>query len=76
MPIKLSELKIGAKAKILRVKECDIRKTLFEMGFIPKTTIERLRTAPLADPMEFKLRGFKISLRRSEAENVIVEEVS
>lgn len=73
MQINLSELKIGVRGIIITIEECDIRKSLIEMGFIPNTAVVRLRTAPLSDPMEFKLRGFKISLRRSEAENIIVE---
>jgi ferrous iron transport protein A len=72
MSIPLSDLEIGTKAKITKVEKSDIRKSLLDMGFIPGTLVERLRTAPLADPLEFKLRGFKVSLRKKDAATVLV----
>ncbi|MFW9996214.1 MAG: ferrous iron transport protein A [Candidatus Odinarchaeota archaeon] len=72
----LSELGTGMKARIIEIERSEIRKDLLELGFLPGTVIERLRTAPLADPIEFKLRGFNISLRKVDADRIVIEEVS
>ena len=76
MTVQLSELEIGKRAKIIDIAKSDFRKSLLEMGFLPGTVIERLRSAPLADPVEFKLRGYSISLRRADAENITVEVIN
>ncbi len=76
MPVllKLSELALGASA---RVK--DIPKTgatflrLREMGLLPGTTVTFVRAAPLGDPLEFKLRGYHLTLRREEAAQITME---
>ncbi|MBM3329937.1 MAG: ferrous iron transport protein A [Calditrichaeota bacterium] len=44
-----------------------IARRLAEMGFVPGTLIEVVRRAPLSDPIEFRLRGYLVSLRREEA---------
>ena len=46
---------------------------LKEMGLLPGTTITLVRTAPMGDPIEIKLRGYHLSLRKSEAAFVLVE---
>lgn len=43
-----------------------IRKKLLSLGLTPKTTIEVIRSAPLGDPIEIKVRGFFLSLRKAE----------
>ena len=43
------------------------------MGVIRGTTVEVVRRAPLGDPMEVRLRGFMLTLRRAEAEHITVE---
>jgi Fe2+ transport system protein FeoA len=43
------------------------------MGLLPGTTVTLVRTAPLGDPIEIKVRGYHLSLRKSEAEFVLVE---
>ena len=50
-----------------------IRKRLIEMGLTSDTPVEVVRVAPLGDPMEIKVRGYHLSLRKSEAEHVEVE---
>ena len=49
------------------------RKRLLEMGFIPGQQITVKKLAPLADPVEFKLLGYHISLRREEAATVLTQ---
>jgi ferrous iron transport protein B len=43
------------------------------MGITPGAEIRLLRAAPLGDPLEFEIRGYRLSLRRSEAEQIDVE---
>jgi ferrous iron transport protein A len=46
---------------------------LMEMGLLPGTELRFVRCAPLGDPLEVELRGYHLSLRRSEAETILVE---
>ncbi len=72
--LKLSELALGASG---RVKDLPPSGTTFlrlrEMGLLPGTTITFVRAAPLGDPLEFKLRGYHLTLRREEAAQITVE---
>jgi Fe2+ transport system protein FeoA len=43
------------------------------MGVLPGVAITLLRTAPLGDPLEIQVRGYNLTLRKSEAEHVMVE---
>lgn len=73
-PIKLSELAVGASAVIREFPKADpasIR--LHEMGLLVGTRVTLVRTAPLGDPLEIKLRGYHLSLRKSDADYVLVE---
>ena len=49
------------------------RRRLMEMGFLPGTAVEIVKYAPLRDPIEFVIRGYHVSLRRNEAEKIILE---
>ena len=44
-----------------------------EMGLLPGTTVGVVRVAPLGDPIELRVRGYALSIRRSEAESIEVE---
>lgn len=46
---------------------------LREMGVLPGTTVTLVRVAPMGDPIEIKIRGYHLTLRKSEAEHVLVE---
>lgn len=46
---------------------------LREMGVLPGTPVTLVRVAPMGDPIEIKVRGYHLTLRKSEAEHVIVE---
>jgi len=70
----LSELKPGQKGKVVRVGGSGaIHRRILDMGVVPGAEIEVERVAPLADPVEFKLLGYHLSLRKEEAQNVHVE---
>jgi len=71
---RLAELKPGERGRVATVGgEHDAARRLMDLGLIRGTTVEVVRTAPLGDPMEVRLRGFMLSLRRSEAEHITVE---
>jgi len=73
----LSELKEGETAVITRVKGYGaFRKRIGEMGFIFGSVVKVIKKAPLLDPVEYELMGYRVSLRKSEAEliEVISEE--
>jgi ferrous iron transport protein A len=71
---RLSDLAVGASAVVRgypKAGEAFLR--LREMGVLPGTTVTLVRTAPLGDPIEIKVRGYHLTLRRSEAEHITVE---
>ena len=71
--MRLSELKTGDQATILKVTgHGGFRRRIIEMGFIRGQRVEVILNAPLKDPIEYRIMGYDISLRRSEAEMVIV----
>ena len=52
--------------------EPGIKRRLMELGLVPGTVVEMVRTAPLGDPIEVAVRGLHLSLRRSEARHIHV----
>jgi len=63
--------------RIIRlIAQGEIRKRLVDMGFISGTKGKVLRRALLNDPIELQLKGYKVSLRRSEAKQILVEDLS
>jgi ferrous iron transport protein A len=68
----LSDLTPGQSARIQRI-EGGARQRLQEMGLIRGTTVQFVRAAPLGDPIEIRVRGYSLSLRRQEAQAVTVE---
>ncbi len=74
--VKLSSLTTGASAVVREYpKQGSAFLRLREMGVLPGTTVTLIRTAPLGDPLEIKVRGYNLTLRKTEAEHVLVEMV-
>ena len=72
----LDKLKPGQKAKIIKIKgRGGVNRRLVEMGVTTGTVVEIERIAPLGDPIEIKLRGYHLSLRKEEAGNISVEKI-
>jgi Fe2+ transport system protein FeoA len=70
----LSELKPGDRTRVVAVGgEGDAARRLMDLGLIRGTTVEVVRMAPLGDPIEVRIRGFMLSLRRTEADHITVE---
>ncbi len=71
---KLTEVKIGQKAKIVKLlAEGSLKKRLLDMGLVPGVQVKVERVAPFGDPVELVLRGYALSLRKEEAALVAVE---
>ena len=71
--IPLSNLNVGDKARIVSIGGSGAtRRRIMDMGLVPGSGIETIRRAPMGDPIEFKIRGYMISLRKEEAEKIIV----
>ncbi|HBH51408.1 MAG TPA: iron transporter [Planctomycetaceae bacterium] len=69
----LAELTPGTRARIVSVSGADaIATRLMEMGLIEGETVEYLGPAPLGDPLEFRVCGYRLSLRQTEARRVQV----
>ena len=72
--MKLSDLKTGQHATIVTVQgHGSFRKRIVEMGFVRGKDVEVLLNAPLQDPVKYKVMGYEISLRRQEAEMIVVD---
>src|SRR5438034_9149932 len=70
----LSELRPGDRATIGRLDGSGpIRRRLLELGLTPGTPVTLVRLAPLRDPMEIRVRGYQLCVRRSEADAVRVQ---
>ena len=71
--MRLSDLKTGDEAYIIKVKgHGGFRKRIVEMGFIKGQRVDVLQSAPLQDPVKYKVMGYEVSLRRQEAEKIEV----
>ena len=69
----LSQLAVGQQGKIYDyVEESDACARLEEMGVTPGEKVEVVRFAPLGDPIEIKVRGYHLSLRKEEADLIKV----
>ena len=76
-PIKLSDLAIGASATVQEYpKQGATFLRLREMGLIAGTQVTLVRTAPLGDPLEIKVRGYHLTIRKSDAAHILVEPAS
>jgi DtxR family Mn-dependent transcriptional regulator len=70
----LKDLKPGQKGKVVKIKtQGETSKRIVEMGVTPGAVVEVERVAPLGDPIEVKVKGYHLSLRKEEAEGIEVE---
>lgn len=72
----LNKVKPGCSCKVVSIGGNNILKNrLLCMGVTPGTTIEVIKVAPLGDPMELKIRRYNLSIRKSEASSIFIEDV-
>ena len=70
----LADLQPGERATVVGVRgDADAARRMMDMGVIRGTPVEVMRKAPLGDPIEVRLRGFMLTIRRTEAEQITVE---
>jgi DtxR family Mn-dependent transcriptional regulator len=70
----LKNLKPGQKGRVLKVhSQGEIKRRIIEMGVIPGSVIEVERIAPLGDPIDIKVKGYHLSLRKEDAEKIEIE---
>ena len=74
MQKKLSDFSIGMAGVIVKVDaEGRIKRRLFDMGVTPGADVYLRKKAPLGDPIEVTIRGYELTLRKQEAESVLME---
>jgi len=74
MKITLEQLNKGQSGKITRMG-CigEVKRRLLDMGLVKGTNVKVERVAPLGDPIEIKVKGYMLSLRKEEAKNIEIE---
>ncbi len=75
--ISLDKLGVGKDAIIASVN-CDdkaLRQHILDMGLTPGAEVTLIKTAPLGNPMEFKLRGYTLTLRKEDAANIVIKDI-
>jgi len=73
-PQPLSSVAVGTLATVAEIKlPPESRPRLMEMGLLVGTPVELVRFAPLGDPVEIKVRGYNLTIRKSEAEQILVK---
>lgn len=77
MSISLKKLAVGDHGKIIGFDKAGkaYRKRLLAMGLTPGTEFGVTRFAPLGDPVEIKIRGFSLTLRKTEAAVLLIEKI-
>jgi Fe2+ transport system protein FeoA len=71
---RLNELKKGDRGRVVKISGGgSIHQRLVDMGLIAGSEVEMQRVAPLGDPVEIRVKGYNLSLRKSEAAGITVE---
>lgn len=72
--LNLSEIPVGLKARVTAVNGGGaITRRLMEMGVVPGVSVRLVKAAPFGDPIEVRLLGYSLAIRRNEAETIQVE---
>jgi len=72
--VTLDTLKVGQRGIVVHIEgQGPARRRMLDMGLVPGTEVKVVRVAPFGDPIEFQVKGYSLSLRKTEARNVIVE---
>jgi len=73
--MKLANLPVGKTAKVLSIDgNTPITKRLMEMGVVPGVAVRLVKSAPFGDPVEIRVRGYNLAMRKSEAQTIEVEQ--
>ncbi len=70
----LGDLKPGQEGTVVSIGEKGpIRRRIMDMGVTPGTLVKVIKVAPLGDPIEINIRGYELSLRKSEASQIQIQ---
>ena len=70
----LREVKIGETAKVVKLHgEGPVKRRIMDMGITKGTQVHIRKVAPLGDPVEVNVRGYELSIRKGDAELILVE---
>ena len=70
----LKDLKPGQSGVVEGIgKKGPLRRRLMDMGVTPGVKVEVIKVAPLGDPIEINIRGYELSLRKDEAQNIVLK---
>ena len=73
--MKLTNLPVGKSAKVLSIDGNNpITRRLMEMGVVPGVSVRLIKSAPFGDPLEIRVRGYNLAMRKSEAQTIEVEQ--
>ena len=73
--MKLANLTVGAEAKVVEVVgQTAVTRRLMEMGVVPGVSVKVIKTAPFGDPIQIRVRGYSLAMRKNEAETIVVSE--
>ena len=71
----LRDVKIGETVKVVKLHgEGPIKRRIMDMGITKGVTVNVVKVAPLGDPIEVKVRGYQLSVRKADAESILIEE--
>lgn len=72
--IPLASLPLGGRGRLCALRDGEmLARRLGELGFVPGTEVRLVRRAPLGDPIEIELRGYRVCLRSEQLEGLMVE---
>ncbi len=70
----LRDIPVGGDATVVRLTgEGALKRRIMDMGLTKGTAVHVRKVAPLGDPIEITVRGYELSIRKEEAQNVVVE---
>ena len=75
METSLDEIDVGSKCRVVHLEPGKARRRLLEMGLVPGAEVEIIKKAPLGDPVEFKVKGYHLTLRKRDACIIRVEKI-
>ena len=72
----LRDAKVGENLKVVKIKgDGPTKRRIMDMGITKTTDLFVRKVAPLGDPVQISLRGYELTIRKHDAENIIVEEL-
>jgi ferrous iron transport protein A len=75
MPLNLKDMAVGDTGRVIGFGDGNLayRRKLLSMGLTPGVEFRVTRRAPMGDPVEIRVRGFRLSLRKAEAASLLIE---